>query len=85
MGKMKEPLTDHVQCRVEKTSRRDHWAIGEFFLSRGVFDDVHLRHMSGEGFAISLSTFEAEVCPWEELGAKANVAELVAYFYIRHF
>ena len=83
MGKMKEPLTDHVQCRVEKT-RSDRFCTGDFSLTR-IFDGVYLRHVSGEGFGAGIVTFEAEVCPWEEWGSKDNVAELVEKFYVTHF
>lgn len=83
MGKMKEPLTDHVQCRVVRKPA-GHFVAGDFFLTR-LFEGVFLRHVSGEGFESDIDTFEAEVCPWEELGSKANVAELVEKFYSDHF
>lgn len=85
MGKMKEPLTDHVQCRVTKPSG-DLFGTADFLLVIFRPDRVYIRHMhSGEAGTFPLSTFEAEVCPWEELGSKDNVAELVSDFYSRHF
>jgi len=85
MGKMKEPLTDHVQCRVEKITRRNHFVAGSFFLTRFAGGTVFLRHISGEGFETFLSTFEKEVCPWDDLAGREGVEELVREFYKNHF
>ncbi|OHD19934.1 MAG: hypothetical protein A2Y38_00550 [Spirochaetes bacterium GWB1_59_5] len=84
MGRMKEPLTDHVACRVEKV-HSNYFTFGCYSLIRFPDGSMFLRHMSGEGFPVPLSTFEAEVCPWEELGSKDNITELIEKFYAEHF
>jgi len=81
MGRMKEPLTDHVQCRVDKSY---HYA-GVFFLRRCNAEKIGIRHSSGEWGLFSLSTFESEVCPWSELATTEGVAEKIAAFYAEHF
>jgi len=83
MGRMKEQtIKDVPHCRAYLVG----FEVGNFKLSRYlVSGTVVIIHSSGEGGCFPLSTFEAEVCPWEELGSKENVAELVAKFYAEHF